>query len=107
MKELIVIIISRDSLLIAFASSIGREQIDDNEYVIMKQLLSNYEAISVREDSAKKIIGSMGYSVTHLLDPTLLLEKEEWKVCTPEELPVENGLPCPPWLDMTPIHAKM
>ena len=40
-------------------------------------------------------------------DIGIVLEKEEWKVCTPEELPVENGLPCPPWLDMTPIYAKM
>ena len=41
-------------------------------------MLGSYKAISVREASAKQIIESMGYKATHLLDPTFMLNKEDW-----------------------------
>lgn len=69
---------SVDSVKIAYASSIGREVLDRKEYAEVKQMLSTYKAISVREASAKSLIESMGYSVTHVLDPTFMLNREEW-----------------------------
>ena len=40
-------------------------------------------------------------------DIGIVLEKEEWKICSQKELPVDNGLLCPPWLDMTLVNADI
>lgn len=63
---------------IAYASSFGQEQLGEREYTYVKQLLSSYDHISVREKSGKKIVESMGFQAEHLLDPTFMLNKEEW-----------------------------
>lgn len=68
-----------NTIKIAYSSSIGRECVEQDEYDEMKLLLRSYKSISVREDSAKKIIENMGYKVTQLVDPTFMLNKEEWK----------------------------
>ena len=67
------------AIRISFASSIGETELDKEQTVRIKSLLSRYSAISVREDSAKQLIESMGLKATHLLDPTFMLNKEEWK----------------------------
>lgn len=63
---------------VAFASSFGVEELPLDEYSEVKRMLSSYSAISVREDSAKGIVNSMGYEATHLLDPTFILNRDEW-----------------------------
>lgn len=64
---------------VAYASSFGQEQLDEKEYDSVKQLLSSYNHISVREESGKKIVESMGFHAEHLLDPTFMLNKDEWQ----------------------------
>lgn len=66
-------------LKVAYASSFGVENLPLDEYAEVKRMLSEYSAISVREDSAKTLVNSMGYEATHLLDPTFMLNKEEWR----------------------------
>lgn len=70
---------------IAFVSSFGKTELDKSEIDETRRLLSRYEKISVREDSAVKIITDLGLEVpTHLIDPTLMLDKEEWlKIASP------------------------
>jgi hypothetical protein len=70
---------------IAFVSSFGKTELDKGEIEETKRLLRRYEKISVREDSAVKIITDMGLEApTHLMDPTLMLDKEEWlKIASP------------------------
>lgn len=63
---------------IALSSSIGRTDVDENEKALFYKFLSHYTAISVREESAVKLLESIGLSCTQLLDPTLLISKEEW-----------------------------
>lgn len=67
-----------NSIKIAYASSFGRESLPKDEYNEVRKLLRSYKSISVREDSAKKIIESMGYSASQLIDPTLMLDREVW-----------------------------
>lgn len=69
---------TKDTVKVAYASSIGREKLDQYEYDEVKRMLQSYKAISVREASAKSLIETMGYQVTHLLDPTFMLSKDEW-----------------------------
>ncbi len=67
------------SVKIAFASSIGRENFDEAEKPEVKELLDGYKAISVREDSAVKILSNLGIDSVQLLDPTFLLDRFQWK----------------------------
>lgn len=65
---------------ISYASSFGKTQLDENEKEITKELLSKYKYLSVREESAKKIINGLGIEqVEHVLDPTLMLNMKEWE----------------------------
>lgn len=65
---------------ISYAASIGKNKLDDWEVAETKALLSRYQYISVREASAKDIVEKqLGLpSATHVLDPTLQVNKEYW-----------------------------
>lgn len=64
---------------IAYASSIGMKEIPKEERNRTKELLSNYQSISVREQEAKELLIELGIkNIELVLDPTLLLTKEEW-----------------------------
>lgn len=63
---------------VAYASSIGMISLPEEYKSYMKEQLSQYEAISVREDSAVKLLSSMGIKATQVLDPTFMLNKDEW-----------------------------
>ena len=70
--------------VISFVSSFGKTQLDENEKEITKKYLEKYDAISVREDAAEKIVNDLGYEAEWLLDPTLQINKEEWvKIASP------------------------
>ena len=64
---------------IAFSSSIGREKLDDEEIPETRELLQKYTAISVREESAVRLLASLGIKATWVLDPTLMLSGNEWR----------------------------
>lgn len=65
---------------ISYAASIGKNKLDDWEVEETKALLSRFQYISVRETSAKDIVEKqLGLpSATHVLDPTLQVNKEYW-----------------------------
>lgn len=63
---------------IAFASSIGSTSLTDEEVNAFKTFLPDYSAISVREKSSQILLDSLGFNVEHILDPTLLLDSEQW-----------------------------
>lgn len=70
----------RNERIIAYAASIGKTEFDDSESSITKKFLEKYDAISVREKSAKELLTKLGFSNTEcILDPTLQLSKDEWK----------------------------
>lgn len=65
---------------ISFAASIGRNEVDDWEKPLMKEALSQYKAISMRESSGIGILNDLGFSDAQLvLDPTLMLNKHDWE----------------------------
>lgn len=68
---------------IAYAASFGVDYWDDNNpevsIPIVKGLLQKFNAISVREDSGIKLCANLfGVKAEHVLDPTLLLNKEDY-----------------------------
>lgn len=74
---------------IAYASSFGKSSIYENKKEIYKNLLGKYEFIGVREESGKSLLkNNFDIESEVVLDPTLLLTKEEWNNvadCTDKE----------------------
>lgn len=63
-----------DAIRLSYASSFGRSSIEEDEAREVSKYLSKYKAISVREESAKRIIQSMGLDSTVVADPTILCD---------------------------------
>ena len=65
--------------LVSYASSFGTERIPDNQREGTKKYLGRFSKISLRETSGREIIrGLTGNIYPVVLDPTLLLKREEW-----------------------------
>lgn len=62
----------------AYAASIGMDNIPEEYVAEVRGLLSQYKAISVREWSNVHLLQNIGINSTLVLDPTLLLTKDEW-----------------------------
>ena len=64
---------------ISYAASMGVLPDNNDDINKLKQLLSNFDKISVREENLFNIVRSLGYKNVQLtLDPTLLLTSQEW-----------------------------
>lgn len=64
----------------SFASSIGHHQYSENEKGEVKTLLNDFSMISVREKDGQKKLQDIlpEKEIHHVVDPTLLLTKNEW-----------------------------
>lgn len=68
-----------NSKKVSYASSFGVSSLDEFVQKDMKRWLSSFAWISVREQQGVRIAQSLGCSsVTHVLDPTLLLTPDQW-----------------------------
>lgn len=66
--------------IIAYAASMEGYSLSTDQINIFKDLISNIDSISVREASLKKFVSEMSNKVvTHVLDPTLLIDKKCWQ----------------------------
>ncbi|NJO18205.1 MAG: polysaccharide pyruvyl transferase family protein [Thioploca sp.] len=64
---------------ISYASSMGGHRLTDSEQEQVKDLLKDFTTISVRESDTQEVLSQLlKREVFHVLDPTLLLSKEEW-----------------------------
>lgn len=64
---------------VAYAGSFGKTELTDGESDDICRWLKSYKAISVREDQAKEMLSKIGIKAEHVLDPTLLLDSNDWK----------------------------
>lgn len=66
---------------ISYATSIGISELKGNEKKLFKEWLSSYDAISVRERQAKRLLESFTNrkDIVQVADPTFLLDVDEWK----------------------------
>lgn len=74
---------TRNKKRIAYAASIGKDNITDYDWNYFRENINDIDYISLREDSAVKIIQSITEKkVYHVLDPTLLMDRSLWdEVC--------------------------
>ena len=65
---------------ISFATSMGHEFVPKYNETKLKEWISEFKHLSVREDSGVRIIKELcGRDAAHLLDPTLLLNGKTWR----------------------------
>ncbi len=68
-----------DSIKISYGSSFGTSMVDEKHYISLKQLLTSFKAIGVRENEGVEIVkAATGFTSKQVLDPTFLLTQEEW-----------------------------
>ena len=64
---------------LSYASSMGHAQIPIEEQRYFNQYLSSFDAVSVRENTAKKSLEAIGLeNIEQTMDPAFLLSKEEY-----------------------------
>lgn len=78
---------------IAYSSSFGKTELSDNLNNNLNRLLRPFSKILVREDTAKNMLEERGFdNVNQVLDPTLLLSKEEWsELANKSNVKVDNN----------------
>lgn len=62
----------------AFAASFAIIEIEERKKPIVKKYLANFDKITVREQSALKILADLGYKGELQEDPVFLLSADEW-----------------------------
>ncbi|MGA1941043.1 polysaccharide pyruvyl transferase family protein [Arcobacter sp. YIC-310] len=72
--------VQKGSKKLSYASSFGHHKLTGNEQLEVKELLNDFDLVSVREKDAKEMLESFikDKEINHVLDPTLLLNKQEW-----------------------------
>lgn len=68
---------------ISYAASIGMKELGEYEELFntaFKYYLRRYDRVAVREESAKIMLKNIGIDSSVVLDPTFLLDKQEWKI---------------------------
>lgn len=72
--------VDQDTRKVAYAASFGLDSLEDTYTPIFREALPSYSALSVREYHGVDIIDkAIGIKPEWVLDPTLLIDKEEWK----------------------------
>lgn len=73
--------------IFSYASSIAVDEFTNNYITYMKHQLKKYKSISVREENSRFLLEkAIGKTVELVLDPTLLLTKQEWDSITSDRL---------------------
>lgn len=85
-----------EALKISYAASIGTKSIPEGLHSLYKELLSRYKYIGVRENSGVEVINTVvGKEATTVLDPTLLLNMNEWnRIASPKRLVKKKYILC-------------
>lgn len=66
---------------VAYAASIAMPEIPDDQKDRYRRLISDFDAVSVREPSSVPMLEDLGISnVQSVIDPVFLLEKDDWNV---------------------------
>lgn len=72
---------------VSYAGSFGRTEFSDSIIAVYNQMLSDYDALTVRESSAVQLLKDWGIMCEgQVLDPTLLLNSKQWNEYIGEEV---------------------
>lgn len=69
---------------LSYAASFGKTLFSDSQKNLMRDLLQEFETVLVRENAGLDIAKDFGVLADKVVDPTLLLNKEQWSLlCKP------------------------
>lgn len=84
-----------DKPTIAFAVSIGKTKLSDEEKKKLEKALYNTDRVSIREEESIPMLKELSSKdIQHVLDPTMLLSKAEWDEICPEKLIKDKYMFC-------------
>ena len=63
---------------ISYAASFATRELEPGTEEFVKHQLKNFDAISVREQSGKSLLNSLGFDGQLVVDPVFLLNREHW-----------------------------
>ena len=96
---------------IAYAASFGLDNLDEypqQDLLRCKQNIKKFHAVSVREDSGVSIcMNKLGVNAEHVLDPTLLLSKDDYSNLIKSEQEEVKGKLFSYILDKNPYKSKI
>lgn len=89
-QNLLDFVTRKDARRVAYAASFGHDNIDEYGATLVRlsaELAKRFDAISVREKSGVEICAKeWGVEAAHVLDPTLLLSRQDYLDVVPTEL---------------------
>ncbi|MBR5506646.1 MAG: polysaccharide pyruvyl transferase family protein [Clostridia bacterium] len=77
---------------IAFAASFGMTELPDDQRSVISEYLTDYDSISLRENSAVDLVNSLGIDAIEIIDPTLQISGDEWRKLASKRLVKEKYL---------------
>lgn len=97
-----------DAVRVSYAASIGQDSLSAKDEDWIAEGMGLFEAIGIREDTGVCLASKLGYRATQCLDPTLLLEPEEWlQVCKCPDVPVPERYIFYYPLQANPVEQKL
>ena len=92
---------------IAYAPSIGVSEVPLQYKLKLKELTNEFSFLSAREQQGVDILRELtGKEVTKVVDPTLLLDKDQWNELLPKDLPCKGKYILAYFLTPNPIFIK-
>lgn len=71
---------SNNAIKISYATSLGVSELNNNEELLYKKWLEDFTEVSVREESARKLLSRfVNKDIYQVADPTFLISEEKWK----------------------------
>ncbi len=67
-----------NKIKVSYAASISRDNLSEKQKKIIGPYLTKFKGISVREEKAKELLMDIGIHSDVVLDPTLLIDPDEW-----------------------------
>lgn len=84
LKPYLLDFVSSDTLRMSYAASFGVAEVSETYKEVYAGLFQEMDHLGVREEQGKALVEQMAQrEATVVLDPTLLLSKEEWQYVTP------------------------
>ncbi|MBR2770118.1 MAG: polysaccharide pyruvyl transferase family protein [Solobacterium sp.] len=80
----------------SYAASFGKNRLSEEYAPKVKNYLSRFDGISVREESGVEILKELGIAAKFVLDPTLMLSEDQWSEIEqkPKNLPSGKLIVC-------------
>lgn len=78
--------VDKNKIKISYAASIGTYEFKNDEKIKIKEMLSSFDKISIRENNSLKYFDFIKKEISVVPDPVFLLNKNEWEEIIPKRI---------------------